>query len=178
VKAVFGWLVLLAISVSVPYAVAETRDPMQHFFYQSFGNLPEEADAARAAGQTAILIMFVAEDCPWCAKMKANVLNQSEVQEFYRRHFRPLMMDINGDVSMTDFTGKEMPEKDFAFKHNRVRATPVFAFFGLDGKPMTRYTGATRNVEEFMWLGEFVVNGEWKNTTFPAYKRKRAGPRP
>jgi len=168
---------LMWTAVSVVPVVAETRDPMQHFFYQGFGHLPDEVKAAKAAGQSGILIMFVAEDCPWCAKMKANVLNQSEIQDFYRKHFRPLMMDVNGDVSMTDFTGQEMPEKDFAFKHNRVRATPVFAFFDLDGKLMTRYTGATRDVEEFQWLGEFVVNGGWKTTTFPAYKRDRAGPR-
>lgn len=176
-KAVFRWFVLLFLAVSAAVAGAETRDPMQHFFHSSFGSLPDEVAAAKAAGQIGILIMFEAEDCPWCAKMKANVLNQSAVQDFYRKHFRILMMDVNGDVPMTDFSGQEMPQKDFAFKHNRMRATPVFAFFGLDGRIMTRYTGATRDADEFLWLGEFVVNGDWKTTTFPAYKRNRAGPR-
>lgn len=176
VKALSGFVLMLAVW-SVPAAVAETRDPMQHFFHSGFGVLPDEVSAARATGQTGVLIMFEAEDCPWCAKMKATVLNQSAVQDFYRRHFRILMMDVNGDVPMTDFGGQEMPQKDFAFKHNRVRATPVFAFFDLDGKLMTRYTGASRDAEEFLWLGEFVVNGDWKTATFPAYKRQRAGPR-
>lgn len=176
-KALFGFALLLLAAWSAPVVVAETRDPMQHFFNSSFGVLPEEVSAARAAGQIGVLIMFEAEDCPWCAKMKANVLNQPPVQDFYRKHFRILMMDVNGDAPMTDFSGQEMSQKDFAFKHNRVRATPVFAFFDLDGKIMTRYTGASRDAEEFLWLGEFVVNGDWKTTTFPAYKRKRAGPR-
>ena len=61
--------------------------------------------------------------------------------------------DTRGDTMLTDFSGREMAEKDFAFKEHRVRATPVFIFFGLDGKPMLRYTGATRDVDEFLWLG-------------------------
>lgn len=161
-----------ALSLS---AAETTRDPMQHFFHQSFNSLPDEVAAAKSGGQQAILIMFEAEDCPWCAKMKATVLNQVTVQDYYRKHFRVLMMDVNGDVPMTDFSGQEMPQKDFAFKHNRVRATPVFLFFGLDGKQMAKYTGAARDPEEFMWLGEFVTSGAWKTTNFTAYKRERAG---
>lgn len=154
---------------------ATTRDPMQHFFHQSFNSLPDEVAAAKSGGQLGILIMFEAEDCPWCAKMKATVLNQAGVQDYYRQHFRILMMDVNGDVPMADFGGQEMTQKDFAFRHNRVRATPVFTFFGLDGKLLTKYTGAARDPEEFLWLGEFVVSGAWKTTNFTAYKRERSG---
>lgn len=176
-KAVFGLALMMLVAWAAPIAAAETRDPAQHFFHPSFGALPEEAAAAKAAGQVGVLIMFEAEDCPWCAKMKANVLNQPPVQDFYRKHFRILTVDVNGDVPMTDFAGQEMSQKEFAFKHNRVRATPVFAFFDLDGRIMTRFTGASRDAEEFLWLGEFVVNGDWKTITFPAYKRTRVGPR-
>jgi len=174
-----AFIILLAIALlfgsALSVSVAETtRDPMQHFFHQSFNSLPDEVAAAKSGNQQAILIMFVAEDCPWCAKMKATVLNQAAVQDYFRKHFRILMMDVNGDVPMTDFGGQEMPQKDFAFKHNRVRATPVFTFFGLDGKFMTKYTGAARDPEEFLWLGEFVVSGVWKTNNFTAYKRERS----
>jgi thioredoxin-related protein len=171
--AMFLAAMLFAGLPPVAGAVETTRDPMQGFFNQSFGSLPDEVAAAKAGGQQGILIMFEAEDCPWCAKMKATVLNQVAVQDYYRKHFRILAMDVNGDVLMTDFGGQEMPQKDFAFKHNRVRATPVFAFFDLDGKLVTRYTGATRDAQEFLWLGEFVTSGAWKSTNFTAYKRER-----
>ena len=172
--ALFAVTLLAWYALTAPSAEA-TRDPMQHFFQQGFNNLPDEVAAAKSGGQQAILIMFEAEDCPWCAKMKATVLNQVAVQDYYRKHFRILMMDVNGDVPMTDFSGQEMPQKDFAFKHNRVRATPVFTFIGLDGKPMVKYTGAARDPEEFLWLGEFVVSGAWKATNFTAYQRERSG---
>lgn len=171
-------VVAVAIGLLAAFGAAAaeptTRDPMQHFFHPSFGSLPEEVEAARAGGQIGILIMFEDQDCPWCAKMKTSVLNQAALQDYFRRHFRILMIDVNGDVPVTDFSGQDLAQKDFAFRHNRVRATPVFAFFDLDGKLMTRYTGATRDAEEFQWLGEFVVSGAWKTTNFTAYKRQRA----
>ncbi len=154
-------------------AVPSGRDPMTHFFDQSFGNLKEELAQVKAEGKAGMFVMFSDPECPWCDKMKATVLNRPAVQDYYRRHFRNLHLDTRGDTVMTDFSGREMSEKDFAFKENRVRATPVFVFFGLDGKPMLRFTGVTADTEEFLWLGEFVVSGAYKNGNFTAYKRAR-----
>ncbi len=171
---VFGLVLSLATATAYgAQTVPETRDPMSHFFVQSFGNLHEEAAIAKSEGKRGILVMFNDPECPWCAKMKANVLNQVRVQEYYRKYFRPLHVDTRGDAPLIDFSGKEWTEKDWAFKVNRVRATPVFVFYGLDGKPVMRYTGATRGIEEFLWLGEFVANGEYKNKNFTVYKRER-----
>ena len=120
--------------------------------------------------------MFDVEDCPWCEKLKATVLNQVEVQDYYREHFRIMRIDKNGDAQIIDFTGNEVIEKEFADK-NRVRATPVIIFYDLEGKPIHRYTGAARNTQEFMWLGEYVVGENYKTQSYPVYKRekKKAG---
>lgn len=169
-------VVIVLAAVTAAYAAqADTvgRDPMEHFFQQGFGGLSEEAQLARQEGKLGVLVMFNDPDCPWCQKMKATVLSQPPVQEYYRKHFRLVHVDTRGDTPLTDFKGREMTEKDFAFKENRVRATPVFVFFGLDGAPMVRYTGATRGIDEFMWLGEFVVSGEYKSKNFTVYKRER-----
>lgn len=164
---------LLVLGTAMPLAHAQTRDALTHFFHQSFGNLKEEAETARAEGKLGLFVMFNDPDCPWCNKMKATVLSQSHVQEYYRRHFRPLHIDTRGDTPIVDFAGREMAEKDFAFKEHRVRATPVFVFFDLEGKPVMRYTGATATVEEFLWLGEFIQSGEYRTKNFTVYKRER-----
>ncbi len=150
-----------------------TRDPMSYFFHQSFGNLAEEAETARSEGKVGLFVMFDDPACPWCAKMKETVLNQPVVQDYYRKYFRIIRVDTTGDTPLTDFSGREMAEKDFAFKVHRVRATPVFMFFDTSGRVLMRYTGVTRSVREFLWLGEFVVNGEYKTKKFTAYKRER-----
>jgi thioredoxin-related protein len=54
-----------------------------------------------------------------------------------------------------------------------VRATPVFLFYDLDGNQVARYTGATSGVDEFLWLGEYVVDGGYRDMPFTKYKRNR-----
>jgi thioredoxin-related protein len=154
-------------------AAALPRDPMEFFFHQSFNNLPEELELAQAENKSGIFIMFSDKDCPWCLKMKSTILNRVDVQNYYRQHFRNLTVDIRGDTPMTDFDGNEVSEKDFAFKQHRVRATPVFMFFDTSGKAVMRLTGTVRDVREFLWLGEFVVSGEYQKTNFTKYKRER-----
>jgi thioredoxin-related protein len=106
--------------------------------------------------------------------MKTTVLNEPEIQDFYKENFLVFPVDIEGDVEVTDFSGNTLPQKDFALEQYRVRATPVFAFFDLEGNLVARYTGATRDVQEFRWLGDYVVSEAYKNTSFTRYKRQRA----
>jgi thioredoxin-related protein len=172
--ALFRFAVLgLLLGLTATVQAAPGRDPSQYFFNQSFGDLKEEAQTAKQEGKTGVLIMFEEADCPWCHRMKTTVLNQVPVQEYYRKHFRILAVDTKGGNPLTDFNGKQTTEKAFAFRENRVRATPTFIFYGTDGKRLTRYTGITRNPEEFLWLGEFVVDGHYKDQKFTVYKRKK-----
>lgn len=163
-----GVLVLLSLSSG-----AATRDPGTHFFDQSFGDFSEELANAKEQGKTGVLIMFEMDECPFCRRMKATVLNQPEVQDYFREHFLIFPVDIEGDLEIVDFAGRTVPQKDFALRQFRVRATPVFAFFDLDGKLIARYTGATRDVQEFRWLGEYVVGGSYDETSFTRFKRER-----
>ena len=105
--------------------------------------------------------------------MMKNIMNRASVQDFYREHFQIILVNVDGDTLITDFEGNEVQEKDFALKHNRIRATPTFLFFDLSGSLATRYTGTTKNIEEFMWLGEYVVDEHYKKDKFIRYKRNR-----
>jgi thioredoxin-related protein len=164
----FALFLIAATSLS-----AASRDPGQYFFDPTFGDFAEELQNARAAGKKGILLMFEMDECPFCQRMKTTVLNQPEVQDYFRQHFMIFPVDIEGDVEIHDFAGQVMPQKDFALKSFRVRATPVFAFFDLDGNLVARFTGATGDATEFMWLGEYVVQGRYKDSTFQVYKRER-----
>jgi len=159
---------------SASSAEVERRDAMEYFFNQSFNNLDEELEIAKEEGKKGVFIMFTDKDCPWCLKMKTTIMNRADIQDYYREHFRVLTIDINGDTLMTDFEGNEMEEKEFAFKKHRVRATPVVMFFDNTGKKTMRLTGIVRDAREFMWLGEYVVNGDYNRINFTKYKRERA----
>lgn len=164
---------LLGLLCLVSLSQAEERDPAEFFFDQSLGDFHEELATARAEGKQGILIMFEMDECPFCQRMKKTVLNQSEVQDYYKEHFLIFSVDIEGDVQITDFEGRLVSQKDFAFKQFRVRATPVFGFFDLEGNLVMRYTGATSDLQEFLWLGEFVVDGHYRESNFSRYKRHK-----
>ncbi len=168
----FHWLPMLLL-ICFTGVEGATRDPGEFFFDQSLGNFNEELELAREEGKKGILIMFEMDECPFCHRMKNRVLNQVEVQEYYKTHFLIYTVDIEGDVEITDFKGAPMKEKDFAFRQFKVRATPVFGFFDLEGNMMTRFTGATNDAREFLWLGEFVVDDHYKSTNFSRYKRQK-----
>jgi len=150
------------------------RDPDQYFFDDTFWDLKEELANARAQGKQGILIMFEMDECPFCHRMRQTVLNQPDVQDYFRQHFINVAIDIEGDVEVVDFQGRSTTMKDFAFRQYRVRATPVFAFFDVDGKYIrrARYTGATRDKEEFLLLGRYVVEEAYLKESFARYKRR------
>lgn len=150
---------------------ADVRDVDSFFFNEKFGDLKAELANAKKEGKDGILLMYTQADCPFCYRMETTVLNQSEVQDYFRKHFLIFHIDIRGDTALVDFKGRETTEKEFSAE-NRARATPVFGFYDLQGNTMTRYTGATRDIDEFMLLGRYVVEGVYKNMPFAKYKQQ------
>ncbi|MBD3671170.1 MAG: thioredoxin fold domain-containing protein [Gammaproteobacteria bacterium] len=159
-------------SLTLTVYADETRDPYKHFFIQSLGDYTEELQMARDDGKKGIFLFFEMDECPFCHYMKNNVLNRKSVQESFLKDFSPYAIDIEGDVMITTFEGEEMKMKDYAFKVHRVRATPVMAFFDLEGNRIFRFTGKTRGVDEFRQMQEFVAGGHYKDMSFNNYKRK------
>jgi thioredoxin-related protein len=136
-------------------AFAETRDAEQYFFDLKMGDFKSELANAKQAGKTGIMIMFEQADCPFCYRMEHTILNQSEVQDYYHKHFLLFTVDIRGSLPMEDFT-------------------PVFDFFDLNGNLITRFPGTALDVNEFMLLGKCVAEGACKTMSFSAYKRQLA----
>jgi len=181
-KALF--MTLLSTLIAIMPAITAARESTSpatteildyaNFFDESLNDMQEEAEIAKEEGKKGLLIMFEMDECPFCKRMKKTVLNRKEVQDYYKKHFRILSVDIEGDLELTDFAGKETTQKEFSLKEFRVRATPVFQFLDLDGKPIKngRLTGATRDKDEFMLLGQYIVDNENTRMPFIRYKRK------
>ena len=174
VKLQFSLLILFSLLFSNSWASSlNVKDPYKHFFNETWGDFPEELAKAKETGKKGILIFFEMDECPFCHYMKNNVLNQPRVQDYYRKHFLNFTVDIEGDVEMVNLKGKNVRQKDFA-KKNRVRATPVIAYYDLTGKMIYRHTGKTSGVEEFMWLGEYISQKIYKKKIrFSRYKRQK-----
>ncbi|MGM0412376.1 MAG: thioredoxin family protein [Pseudomonadota bacterium] len=162
-------LVIAGLFVASP-AVAE-KDPDEHFFNETWNEFDQELQRAKDEGKKGIFIFFEMDECPFCHWMRENVLNQEEVQEYYRDNFLNFKVDIEGDIPVVAFDGESMAQKEFAFDRYRVRATPVLAFFDLEAEQVYRYTGKTSGVEEFLTMGRFVAEGAHEDQNFPAYRK-------
>ena len=142
------------------------------FFDISFGDLQEELEIVQDEGKRGILMMFETKDCPWCTRMKQQVLNRVAVQDYFHENFRILSIDAEGDVPIVGFDGIEMPSKEFALSVLRVRATPVFLFFNVNAEIIAKYTGAVKNAYDFLLLGRYVVDEHYKDTRFNKFRRE------
>jgi thioredoxin-related protein len=138
-------------------------------FSLNTGDLREEAADARRAGKRALMLFFEQEGCPGCAHMKRSVFPRDDVRAFYSRHFVSLAIDIHGSVPLRDFAGRDLTEKSFA-QGSKIRATPTFVFYDLNGAELVRIVGPTQTAGEFLLLGEFVTSGAYKTRTFAQYK--------
>ena len=149
---------------------AELRNPEEYFFQQSFGDMSDELATAKEEDKKFLMVMFELSNCPWCERMKNEVLNRSEIQDYYSSNFRSLMMNVESDSLVVDLDGTEYTEKDFAVEVVRVRASPEFVFFDLDGSIVFRFPGVTKDADEFMLIGEYVSEGHYQTTEFVNFK--------
>jgi thioredoxin-related protein len=166
----FGFL-LGAMNVQAESANGE--EP-RSFFDDSFNDLQEEVAVAKDDGKKALLLMFEMDECPFCHRMKTTIFTQKAVLDYFRENFRIISIDIEGDLELVDFEGNTTTQKDFSLQQHRVRATPVFMFFDLEGKPMKngRFTGASKDAEEFLLLGKYIAENKNENMPFIKYKRE------
>ncbi len=166
VQSAWFWLFCLPL-----LAVSAQAAPADAFFETSLGDFAAEIKTAQQQGKVGVLLMVEAEGCPYCRRMREQVLSQPAVQQYFKTHFNSFSLDMLGSVPVTDFTGKEVTEKTFA-RTLKIRGTPTFLFIAPDGKEMARYTGATKGVDEFMALGHFVADGHWQKMTFDQFRSK------
>lgn len=143
------------------------------FFDQSLGDFPDELKAVRQAGKQGVLLMFEMDGCPYCRRMRQQVLSREDVQTYFHRHFAAFSVDTLGNQPLTDFRGGQTTEKDFA-RSLKISGTPTFIIFGTDGRELARLAGATKDAGEFMQFGRYVAEGHYETQSpqqfYPAAK--------
>ena len=166
-------LALLAILALPLVARAAGPEAAEKFFDPFLGDLRAELAAAKSSGKQGVLLMFHFDDCPYCQRMKQNVLSREDVQAFYAKRFVALPIDTKGSTEITDFAGKSWVEKEFA-RALPVIGTPTFVFYGLDGKPVAKHVGEIKDPKEFILLGEYVASDAWRKQSFKDFLSARA----
>jgi thioredoxin-related protein len=162
----------LAALLALSLGAARAEEAWERFFELSFGDLRAEAEEAKKDGKQALLVMYHFGECPYCQRMKRDVLSQPQVKAYYARHFRAIGIDTRGSQEVTDFDGRKLPENRYA-REAGVRATPTFRFYGADGRLLAEHRGGIATPAEFILLGEYVAGGAYRGATFAEFKQSR-----
>lgn len=160
---------LAAFVLALACLPAVAADGWEKFFVPFLGDLRQEAADARAAGRKGVMLMFHFDACPFCKRMKDEVLHRPEVQRHFQQHFNSIAIDTRGDMPVTGFDGRTLPEKDFA-RALGIRATPSFLFLAPDGTRLVLHAGGLFDPADFMLLADYVASGAHRSESFAAYK--------
>jgi len=109
------------------------------WFKQSFLDVREDIDEAKAAGRR-LALYFYQDGCPYCKKLLEVNFSSREITEKTRRYVDVVALNIWGDRDVVDLNGQTMPEKAFSRELN-VNFTPTLVFFDEQGKSIARLNG-------------------------------------
>ena len=166
-------LFITIVTLTLTAGLSHAMGSEEAFFATSFNNMQEELAIAHG-GKKLFVIMYEQEGCPFCWKMRRDVLSRKDIQDYYKERFHVIPMDIRGSLDTVDFSGKPMTQKDFSIQQN-VRLTPVFIYYDETGKELHRLIGFYDR-EEFLLAGDFVLSGAYKTEDFFLWlKKKKAG---
>ena len=124
---------LLAASLSflaLPAFAAEMGDDGLHkapWMHDTFKDLREDLAEARAGGKR-LMVLIEQRGCIYCKKMHEEVFNQPEIEALLNDKFFVVQLNMFGDVEVTDFDGKTLPEKDMVSRWGAL-FTPMMMFF-------------------------------------------------
>ena len=144
----------------------------ESFFQPTDGNLRAELEDARAAGKRGVLLVYQQDPCPYCERMKENILSRPDVQQWFGARFAAFSVDIRGSVEVIDFAGRRTTESRFA-RGALVRGAPAVDFYGLDGELLARVPGEIHDWRTFLALGEWVAQGAHATQSFEQFRAAR-----
>ncbi|CAD5109515.1 thioredoxin family protein [Zestomonas carbonaria] len=127
-------------------------------------DLAAEARQAAAEGR-ALVVAFELRDCHFCEAMRRDIYQRPEVQAYYQRHYRTLVVELDADTPLVTPDGRSLAPAFWA-RGLGVQGTPAFVFFDGEGQLLTRYSGAVQQPEDFIRLGEYVRSAAYEEQPF------------
>jgi thioredoxin-related protein len=137
------------------------------WFYHGLLNLSDDLKAATASGKRLALV-WEQRGCVYCKQMSTVTLLIPKVQDFIRKHYTMVLLNLHGDRQVTDFDGNVMSEHDLA-SHYGIHVTPTIQFIKADPKQVVGHTGEAA-VEQARMPGllptdDFLAMFQWVYAT-------------
>lgn len=95
-------------------------------------------DVSQTARQrhTPILVVFSAETCGYCEKLKREIIDPLEKQQAGEASLVIREFDINAGGKLTDFNGESIRSRQFKRRYH-IFATPTLLIVDPDGNPLS-----------------------------------------
>jgi len=164
-----------ATTLSFDDAPLEEAFEHPEWFKLSFLNLRDDLQEAVQGGKRGIIVYFGQKHCPYCKMLMTVNFAKSDIATYTRTHFDFIATDIWGDRTVTDFSGVQLTEKEFA-EQQQATFTPTLLFFDADGNEALRLRGYYPPYR-FRAALEYVADGHYQKETFREYL-ERAEPLP
>lgn len=119
------------------------------------------------ANKRGLIIYFGRHDCPYCKAQLENNWGKPDIVTYTRAHFDVVAVDVLGDRRVTDLSGKEMSEKEFAIA-NQANFTPTLFFYDNRGQLALKLTGY-RPPYQFRAALEYAADHHQHEGTFRDY---------
>ncbi len=166
--ALFGQGLVLAAQPGAPkgayYGALPTEYPA--WFKESFLNLRDDVAEAAAAGKR-VMMVFHQDNCPYCNVLVERNFSQKDIEEYTRKHFDAIGINMWGDREVVDVDGKRYTEKSFAAAQ-KVQFTPTILFFDENARVILRLNGYLPP-QRFKLALEYVAQRKEKEMSYRDY---------
>jgi thioredoxin-related protein len=138
----------------------------QPWFLESFLDLKEDLSAAQANGRI-FVVLWELKGCPYCKLLHEENFANSTIADYVKTNFDFLQLNLVGSRAVTDFDGKELPEKEMAVRYG-VRGTPTLLFFAEneDGAAIEVARAEYLKPEKFYGMLRFVHENGYETIPF------------
>lgn len=148
----------------------------QPWYLQSFLELQDDLATAKEAGKR-FVVVWAQKGCPYCERMHEENYTIPAINDYVRKHFDVLQLNLYGERRVTDFDGEVLPERKLARKYG-ITYTPTIQFFPADpakakGKPghqaeIERVAGYLEPVP-FLATFKYVADQTYRDMGLRAY---------
>ncbi|TCO73024.1 thioredoxin family protein [Rhodovulum euryhalinum] len=117
------------LAFAMPASAAELGDDGLHkaeWMRDTFRDMREDLAEAGAEGKR-MLVIWEQRGCIYCTRMHAEVYPDPRIDALLKDKYFVVQMNLFGDVEVTDFDGKVLPEKEMAARWG-VFFTPTLMF--------------------------------------------------
>jgi len=144
----------------VGYSQEDEHDSEEHIIPQ-INDFHGEAVVAKKS-RLPILVMFGADDCSYCEKLEAEILNPMYISGDYHDKVIIRKMMIDDYDSVRDFKGAELEASEFADKYH-VTVTPTVMLLDSDGEMLAPKILGINTVEFYAAYLDQAIDVSYKS---------------